>query len=623
MLKKNLNPAWKWVPTLYFAQGIPYVVVMTVSVIMYKRLGISNTDIALYTSWLYLPWILKPLWSPVVDILKTKRFWIVTMQMIVGAGLAGVAFTIPVPNFFQYTLAFFWLLAFSSATHDIAADGFYMIALSKHDQAWFVGIRSTFYRVAMITGQGILIILAGYIEANSGLPSVDLNVRANPGIEVQQLLSPEDLDMQRAQGDARIITYPSELVISTRHRDKAEIDSLTAFARAWNIKNGFYEEEKKTVTDADEGPSWWTRNVADPIEGFLRRNFAPEESKVTAADLTGNIGVVYFYLSSQPEDEQVVVNFGRESGDNSISLVEGGRFLFTEENWDRPAMSVIQLDPKLRTETTAYFQARAGNIPLAWVITFIVLTVLFLTFFVYHKFILPRPAGDKSVVQDTSLRNVFSEFFRTFALFFNKERIGLILAFILLYRLGEAQLVKLATPFLLDTQEAGGLALTTGQVGFVYGTVGIIALTLGGIVGGILAAKNGLKYWIWWMVFAINIPDVNYIILAYTQTTNLWWINAAVAVEQFGYGFGFTAFMLYLIYVSEGNHKTAHYAIATGFMALGMMIPGMFSGWLQEIIGYRHFFIWVLISTIPAFIITKLIPLDPNFGRKTETEGEK
>jgi MFS transporter, PAT family, beta-lactamase induction signal transducer AmpG len=624
MFKKfNLNAAWKWVPSLYFAQGIPYVVVMTVSVIMYKRLGISNTDIALYTSWLYLPWILKPLWSPVVDILRTKRFWIVTMQLLVGAGLAGVAFTIPLPNFFQYTLAFLWLLAFSSATHDIAADGFYMIALSKHDQAWFVGIRSTFYRVAMITGQGILIILAGFIEANSGLPSVDLTVTANPNVEVQQILSPEELEMMREEGDSRIITSPSELVISTRHRDKSEIDSITAVARSWNISNGFYEEERKIERDASEGPGWWARNIADPLEGFLRRNFAQERAVIAAEDLTGNIGVVYFYLTSQPDDEQVVVNFGRESGDNSISLIEGGRFVFTADNWDRPAMAVIQLDPKLRTESSAYFQARAGNIPLAWVITFIILTVLFLIFFIYHKFILPRPAGDRSVVQEMSFRGIFSEFFRTFALFFNKRKIGLILAFILLYRLGEAQLVKLATPFLLDTQEAGGLALTTGEVGFVYGTVGIIALTVGGIVGGILAARNGLKYWIWWMVFAINIPDVNYIYLAYTQTTNLWIINAAVAIEQFGYGFGFTAFMLYLIYASEGEHKTAHYAIATGFMALGMMIPGMFSGWLQEIIGYRSFFIWVLISTIPAFVVTKFIPLDPGFGKKTETEGER
>ena len=186
------NP-WAWIPTLYFAEGIPYVMVMIVSVVMYKRLGVSNTEIALYTSWLYLPWVIKPLWSPLVDILKTKRFWIIIMQLLIGAGLAGVALTIPAPRFLQLTLAFFWLLAFSSATHDIAADGFYMLGLSKHDQAWFVGIRSTFYRLAMITGQGLLIILAGFIESSTGLPTVDVQVEAR----VAEPLRKSDARLQR------------------------------------------------------------------------------------------------------------------------------------------------------------------------------------------------------------------------------------------------------------------------------------------------------------------------------------------------------------------------------------------------------------------------------------------
>jgi PAT family beta-lactamase induction signal transducer AmpG len=168
-MDKSKRSPWFWVPTLYYAEGIPYITVMTVSVILYKRLGISNTDIALYTSWLYLPWVVKPLWSPIVDIFKTKRFWIITMELLLGAGLAGVALTIPLPGFFQYTLAFFWLLAFGSATHDIAADGFYMLGLNQHDQAWYVGVRSTFYRFAMITGQGLLIIFAGFLETHSGL----------------------------------------------------------------------------------------------------------------------------------------------------------------------------------------------------------------------------------------------------------------------------------------------------------------------------------------------------------------------------------------------------------------------------------------------------------------------
>jgi PAT family beta-lactamase induction signal transducer AmpG len=418
------NP-WFWVPSLYYAEGIPYVVVMTVSVIMYKRLDISNTDIALYTSWLYLPWVIKPLWSPVVDIFKKKRNWIIVMQLIVGAGLAGVALTIPVSNFFQYSLAFLWLVAFSSATHDIAADGFYMLGLSQRDQAWFVGIRSTFYRLSMITGQGLLVILAGFLETST------------------------------------------------------------------------------------------------------------------------------------------------------------------------------------------------GNISLAWSITFFILAGLFFRFFVYHKFILPYPSNDVSARKDAS-SSVLNEFLKTFTAFFKRKNIGVILGFILLYRFAESQLVKLATPFLLDPQEVGGIGLTTSEIGLVYGTIGVICLTIGGIVGGMVIAKQGLKFWLWPMIIAINLPDLVYVFLSMTQTTNLWLISLMVGIEQLGYGFGFTAYMLYLIYISEGEYKTSHYAIATGFMALGMMIPGMWSGWLQELIGYQNFFIWICIATIPGFIMAKVVKIDPEFGKKSE-----
>ena len=616
------NP-WSWIPTLYFAEGVPYVVVMTVSVIMYKRLGISNTDIALYTSWLYLPWIMKPLWSPVVDILKKKRFWIVTMQLIVGAGLAGIALTIPIPNFFQYTLAFFWLLAFSSATHDIAADGFYMLGLSEHDQAWFVGIRSTFYRVAMIFGQGLLIILAGYIESHSGLPSVDVNVYSQPKAAVSRIIPPTEIKIPEETGGLRIITYPEKSEIPTENISKKKADSLIAFAKQWNTSHGFYQKEKEMKTESGSGPSWWSTHVAKNLEYFLKKYFGPSVEIKKKTDIAGNVGVIYFQLSSRPPPgKDIAVNFGRETGDNSISLEEGTRFVFNSSNWNVPAMAVIQLDPKLKTVSSAMFSARAGNIHLAWIVTFAVLAGLFILFFIYHKIILPHPDSDKSVAENTSVKSVLEEFLKTFAIFFRKKQIWLMLGFVLLFRLGEAQLVKLATPFLLDPQEVGGLALTTGQIGFVYGTVGIIALTLGGILGGFLAAKDGVKHWIWWMVVAMNIPDLVYVFLSYTQTTNFFLINTAVAFEQFGYGFGFTAFMLYLIYISEGDHKTSHYAICTGFMALGMMIPGMFSGWLQSIIGYQHFFIWVCIATIPAFIITKFIPLDPEFGRKNEENKE-
>lgn len=612
--RKYRNP-WAWVPSLYFAEGIPYIVVMTVSVIMYKRMGISNTDIALYTSWLYLPWVIKPLWSPVVDLLKTKRLWIVIMQIIIGAGLAGVAFTIPIPNFFQYTLAFFWLLAFSSATHDIAADGFYMLGLSKHDQTWFVGVRSTFYRMAMITGQGLLIIIAGYIESTSGLPALNLTVNTKANIENISIIDPANLNIVKNDKELIIINHPTELNISIKPIQKSEADSLIAYAKAWNTKNGFYKSETKNQNASNTivEQSWWEKNVSSNLAGFIRKHFGEEVKESKKTDNTGNIGSVYFHLSKKPEkDQDVVVTFGRESGDNSISLVEGERFIFNTHNWNKPAVALIQIDPKLRYETSASFKVRAGNIPLAWTVTFFVLAGLFIIFFIYHKFILPYPVDDKSVKSG----NIFGEFFRTFALFFKRKNIGYILGFILLYRFAEAQLVKMASPFLLDAQEAGGLALSTGQVGFVYGTVGIIALTLGGLLGGFVAARNGLKFWIWWMLLSINLPDLVYVYLSYTQTTNFLIINICVAIEQFGYGFGFTAYMLYLIYVSDGEHKTAHYAIATGFMALGMMLPGMFSGWLQEIIGYKHFFIWVCIATIPGFIITRFILIDPEFGKK-------
>ncbi len=425
--REERNP-WLWVPSLYLAEGFPYVVVMTVSVIMYKRLNISNTEIALYTSWLYLPWVIKPFWSPIVDLLKTKRFWIIFMQFFIGAGLAGIALTLPTEKFFQYTLAFFWLLAFSSATHDIAADGFYMLGLKQHQQAYFVGIRSTFYRIAFLAGQGLLVILAGQIEESS------------------------------------------------------------------------------------------------------------------------------------------------------------------------------------------------GEIPYAWMITFLILAAMFIVFLVYHLIVLPHPKSDspREVVQ---LKHFFNEFLKTFLSFFKKKEILIIILFILLYRLAEAQLVKMASPFLLDrSKEVGGLALTTSEVGIVYGTVGVIALSLGGILGGIAASKHGLKFWIWWMLIAINLPDLVYVYLAATQTSNFILINICVAVEQFGYGFGFTAFMLYLIYISESEFKTAHFAIATGLMALGMMLPGMISGMIQEEVGYLNFFIWVCISTLPAFVITKFVKIDPSFGKKTQTQ---
>lgn len=416
------NP-WAWIPTLYFAQGLPYVAVMTISVIMYKRLGLSNTDIALYTGWLYLPWVIKPFWSPFVDIISTKRQWTITMQWLIGIAFAGIAFALPTSFFFSLTLAIFWLVGFTSATHDIAADGYYMLALTEHQQSLYVGIRSTFYRIATVAGQGLLVILAGAIEDSS------------------------------------------------------------------------------------------------------------------------------------------------------------------------------------------------GDIPFAWSVVFGILSVMFLSFALYHSRILPK-VEQTSSRQLATANDVWREFITVFAEFFRKKQVGVAIVFMLLYRLPEAQLVKLINPFLLDPPSAGGLGLSTGQVGIVYGTVGIIGLTLGGIIGGITAARRGLKFWLRPMAWSMSLTCLTFVYLSFAGEPSLTIVNVCVFIEQFGYGFGFTAYMLYLIYFSEGQHRTAHYSICTGFMALGMMLPGMAAGWIQETIGYQNFFIWTMICCIATIGVTYLIKINPEFGKK-------
>ena len=423
-MAKRRSP-WSWIPTLYMAEALPYVAVMTISTTMYKRLGISNTDIALYTGWLYLPWVIKPFWSPFVDLVKTKRWWSVTMQYLFALGFAAIALALPTSMFFRLTLAAFWLVAFTSATHDIAADGYYMHALDDHEQSLYVGIRSTFYRIASIVGQGLLVILAGHLEEST------------------------------------------------------------------------------------------------------------------------------------------------------------------------------------------------GNIPLAWTVTFGVMSAFFLVTAFYHQLILPRAVSDHAAT-DMKASTIAHDFLNTFKTFFTKENAFVAILFMLLYRLPEAQLVKLINPFMLDPIDKGGLGLTTEQVGIVYGTMGIIGLTIGGILGGIAAAHGGLKRWLWPMVCAITLPDLVYVYLSYVQPENILMVNACVFIEQFGYGFGFTAYMLYLIYFSEGTHKTAHYAICTGFMALGMMLPGMMAGWLQETIGYPHFFLWTIICCIATFAVAAFIKIDPEFGKKKQ-----
>lgn len=415
---------WWWIPTLYFAEGLPYMAVMTISTVMYKCLGIGNTEIAFYTAWLYLPWVIKPFWSPFVDIIRSKRWWVLAMQWAIAIAMASIAFALPASGFFQATLALFWLMAFASATHDIAADGFYMLALTEHQQSLFVGIRSLFYRISMVVGQGVLVVVAAF------------------------------------------------------------------------------------VSDA----------------------------------------------------------------------------------WAQP---------------------KAG-----WIVVFGILAAFFALVASYHSFALPRPAAD-AMRSPRSRGEVLREFTETFVAFFRKPQVGVALTFMLLYRLPEAQLVKMITPFMLDPTESGGLGLTPDQVGLVYGTIGVIGLMLGGIVGGLAAARRGLRYWLYPMAWSMSLTCLTFVYLAVAQPSAIWEIYLCVFVEQFGYGFGFTAYMLYLIYFSAGRFKTAHYSICTGFMALGMMLPGMAAGWITDHFSYVAFFIWTMVCCVATIGVCYLIHVDKNFGKKS------
>jgi len=583
---------WRWVPSLYFAEGLPLVLISAVSVIFYKRMGVSNTDIALFTSWLYLPWVIKGLWGPLVDQYRAKRFWILATQLVMGAGLASVALVIPLPRFFQYTFALFWLLAFDSATHDIAADGFYLIALDDHAQVWFSWVRNTCYRIAMIAGQGLLVMFAGHLEARTGLPPVTLTATAVRQAGSRDFAFPRTMPvLPVANRQPRILLVPDQLTIPVRTLNRQEVVRLVELAEKWNAG------KLEALPD-----------------GLLLNKPEGASEKVV-----GNVVPVMIQLTAAPAAERpVVVNFGRESGDKSLELLTNGRLVFTATDWERPRLALVQADHRLKSATSAEFVARAGNVPLAWMLAFALVGAVYLLLAGYHLLVLPRPAGDIPAAAGA----IGHGFAAAFAAFFSRRELVSGLAFLLLYRLGEAQLVKLAAPFLLDAQEVGGLALSTGQVGFVYGTVGMVALMLGGMLGALLAARHGLKAWLWPMVLAINLPDLVYVYLAWTQPDSFLVVNACVAVEQFGYGFGFTAYMLYMIYfVQDSVYKTAHYALLTGFMALGMMLPGMASGWLQTQLGYLNFFIWVCCATIPGFVVVARLRIDPEFGRKRSGNG--
>ena len=398
---------------------------------MFKNMGMPNGILALYTSLLYLPWVIKPLWSPFVDILKSKRWWIVAMQILMSAAMLLLPFLLPqatddaivqTPLFFA-TLSVFWITAFASATHDIAADGFYMLALEPGTQSEFVGIRSTFYRLSSIFGQGVLVALAGVLDT------------------------------------------------------------------------------------------------------------------------------------------------------------------------------------------------KTGDVHYAWKLTLLLCAVIFSAITLYHTWSLPRPSSDR-MAANTTAKDILKEFARTFATFFKKRNILIAMLFMLLYRLPEAFLVKLMNPFLLDPMSEGGLGLSTEAVGLIYGTIGVAALTVGGILGGVAASRWGLKKSLWPMALALTLPCLSFVFLAAFQPSELWVIGSCVALDQFGYGFGFTAYMLYLIYFSEGEFKTAHYSLCTAFMALSMMLPGLVAGYIQEALGYTRFFGFVMVCCLVTVLVTFLLKVDPEYGKK-------
>lgn len=431
---KRQSP-WTWIPTLYVAEGLPYFAVNTLTVIMYHNLGVSLSDMAFYTGWLYLPWVIKPFWSPFVDLIGTKRKWTVAMQWLIALAMAAVGFLLPFSFFFSSTLVFFWLMAFFSATHDIAADGYYMLELTPHQQAAYVGVRSTFYRIASVIGQGVLVMLAGSLEK------------------------------------------------------------------------------------------------------------------------------------------------------------------------------------------------RCESVSTAWSIVFLSLSLFFFLIALYHTRRMPRTPKDRPI-EGVTVHTILGDFGMTFVTFFRKPHIVTALCFMLLYRLPEALCIKLVQPFLVSPLDKGGLALTTAQVGFVNGTVGVVALLAGGILGGIAISRGGLKKWLWPMALSLTLPCIFYCGLAMWQPQNFVLISSAIFIEQFGYGFGFTAFMLYLIYFSRGESSTSHYAFCTAFMALGMMLPGMAAGWIHDVLekynlfgmdgpqGYVNFFWWVMICCLATFAVCLKVKIDPEFGKK-------
>ena len=408
---KSCSP-WIWLPSLYFAEGLPYFIVNTISVVMFKDLGMDNGTLALITSLIGLPWMIKPLWSPFVDIFRSKRWWIVTMQLLMALCVALIALSAGLSTF-TVCLILFALAAFASATHDIAADGFYMIALDDRRQSAFVGIRNTFYRIAMVFGQGVLVVIAGLL------------------------------------------------------------------------------------------------------------------------------------------------------------------------------------------------QRRSGSVVTAWRGTLLVAAAILACLTVWHSFSLPRSEGRESAIG--SAKGTLREFAGAFISFFSKKGVWMAVAFMLLYRLPEALSVKMLYPFFSDPAESGGLGFDKQAYGLVYGTAGVVALLAGGILGGLHISRKGLRTCIFPMALSLALPCVVYLLMALFRPSSLMVVGAMIVLDQFGYGYGFTAYTVYMMRFAEGPLKTSHYAICTGFMALSMILPGAVAGYLQQSLGYVGFFILVMLCCFVTVFVSLLV----------------
>jgi MFS transporter, PAT family, beta-lactamase induction signal transducer AmpG len=548
---KLIRNPWLWIPTLYLFQGIPYAIVQTTSGLIYTTMGVSVAVLTFWTSLLYFPWAIKPLWSPYVEVISTKRNWIILTQLLLGVAFIITGIAMPLSFFFPVTIGLMALIAFASASHDIAADGFYMHALDQHKQAFFVGIRSTFYRIAMLTAMGLIPLVAGLVQERTGLEPVTLNISAVPASE-------------------NVPAVPDTLGRTTHHEPSIVFST-------GNVKIPLYQEG---ISEMDSAAT-------------------------------------YVNLSAPPEPgEKIVLNLAFKSGSKDIKLA-ARRYEFTDANWNHPEKVVFRVDHNLSVPASAEYKITAGNIAFSWTVSLALLGVFLLLLGIYHKFMLPHPVEVKSA--DSVSLKVYGEVFISF---FKKPGIIPALLFFLLYRLGEAQSIKIATPFLVDARVNGGIGLTSAQYGIAYGTIGMIALTVGGILGGLCAAKFGLKNLIWLMALSMNLPNIGLLYIAITQPLpGDLMVYLAIILEQFGYGFGFTAYMLYMLYfVGNSKFKAAEYAIGTSLMAFGMMLPGMLSGYVQEWLGYRDFFIYVLFCTIPGMLIIPFLKIDPGFGKKKSNE---